>query len=207
MDTKFNRVYQFKITLKNTKPPVWRKIQVPENYSLWNLHVAIQDAMGWMDYHLHEFSFPMPINDISRKIGINTSMAYIRGTRIGMKSDDWDDDEVLDDREEKMNKWFSLKTPKANYTYDFGDNWEHWVVLEKIIPKEEDIEYPICLAGKRQCPPEDCGGVWGFEDICKSRHHSREHFDKIYDAEEEFDPSDVCFDDPQERWKDVEMFK
>lgn len=199
MYTKFNKVYQFKITLKGTKPPVWRRIQVPENYSLWDLHVAIQDAMGWMDCHLHDFSFPLPV------MGMNTSMAYVRGKRIGMKCDDWNDEEMLDDRKEKMNKWFSLENPKANYSYDYGDSWEHWIVLEKIMPKE-DVEYPICLAGKRQCPPEDCGGVWGFDDICNGTHDSQKYFDKIYDAEEEFYPSDVGFDDPQERWENIQRF-
>jgi len=202
MDTKFNKIYQFKIALKETKPPIWRRIQVPENYSLWDLHVAIQDAMGWMDYHLHNFVFPRPIDYLMK----NMSMAFVRGIRIGIKSDDWDDEEMLDGKLEKVKKWFSLKCPKANYTYDFGDNWEHWVVLEKILPKEKDIKYPICLAGKRQCPPEDCGGVWGFKDLDSGKHPSQDHFESFYDPTEEFDPQDVSFDDPKERGEEAERF-
>jgi hypothetical protein len=207
MDAQPSKIYQFKITLKNIKPPVWRRIQVPENYSLWDLHVAIQDAMGWMDYHLHEFKFPLPVNDMYRAMRMNTSMAYVRGTRIGIKCDDWGDEEILDDRKEKMKKWFTIKSPKASYTYDFGDNWEHWIVLEKILPKEEYTEYPLCIKGKRQCPPEDCGGVWGFEDICNRRHHAQLQYEKIYDPTEEFEAEGVVFDDPQERWKEAMRFR
>lgn len=203
MENAFNEIYQFKITLKGTAPPVWRRIQVPGSYSLWDLHVAIQDAMGWLDYHLHEFNFPLLANGLHHAMSMNTPMDYVHGPRIGIKCDDFDDDEVIDDREEKMKKWFAMKTPKANYTYDFGDNWKHWIVLEKILPREEGVQYPLCLAGKRQCPPEDCGGVWGFEDICRGRHHAQSHYGKIYDPTEKFDSEEVFFDDPQKRWEEA----
>jgi len=70
MKRKYDQVYQFKITLKGTKPPIWRRIQVPETYSFWDLHVAIQDAMGWEDYHLHEFTFVLPKTGIKVRIGL-----------------------------------------------------------------------------------------------------------------------------------------
>ena len=183
------KIYQFKIVLKDTKPPVWRRIQVPEDYSFWDLHITIQDAMGWMDCHMHGFELPNPA-----KLAINSRFAYAKGTRIGTKMDeDLFDTEMLDEQTEKIKKWFSLEEcPKA----------EHWIILEKILPSEEGQKYPVCLKGKRQCPPEDCGGVWGFDDICKGKHHAQEHY-KHYDPHEEFDPAQVIFDDPKERWEET----
>ena len=127
MKKKFDRVYQFKITLKGVKPPIWRRIQVPEPYTFWDLHVAIQDAMGWEDYHLHEFELVDPSTGMKMEIGIP-------------------DEEILPGWKQKIVKWFSMENQVAKYTYDFGDNWEHAVKLEKILPRDDNINYPICIA-------------------------------------------------------------
>jgi len=150
MGKEFSRVYQFKITLKGVRPPIWRRIQVPEFYTFWDLHVAIQDAMGWLDYHLHEFEIIKPSTGLEVNIGIP------------------DDDfgrEVLSGWKTKIAKYFSMRNRLSSYTYDFGDNWEHAVRLEKILPRDENMGYPRCIAGRRACPPEDCGGVWGYERL------------------------------------------
>ena len=141
-------VYQFKIALQGISPSVWRRIQVSGDYTFDELHNDIQLAMGWTNSHLHEFQ--------------------IGSTRIGMKSEEFeiydDYDEMLDETKEKISTWFTPKS-KASYLYDFGDSWEHSVTLEKIFePKSKEL-YPICTAGKRACPPEDCGGVWGYKEI------------------------------------------
>ncbi len=190
---KFNRVYQFKITLKGLKPPIWRRILVPENYSFWELHVAVQDSMGWLDYHLHEFGILNP------KTGLREV--------IGIPDDDFDDFDIKAGWECKIKDYFSEDNPKADYIYDFGDNWEHIVKLEKILPKSENQEYPVCLAGKRKCPPEDCGGVWGYmeflEAINDPEHEEHEEMLEWVGDEfdpEEFDPKKVVFDDPAKRF-------
>ena len=145
MATTSSKIYQFKLTLAGSKPPIWRRIQIPENYSFWQLHVAIQDSMGWEDYHLHQFT-----------------MSNSRtGLRIG-ESAELDDSDMVNERKTKISKYFSTSNNKAIYEYDFGDGWEHQILLEKIIQADNEVEYPICLAGKRACPPEDCGGIWGI---------------------------------------------
>ncbi len=191
----YKNIYQFKITLKDIKPPVWRRIQVPENYSFWDLHVAIQDSMGWVDCHLHEFTT------------IVKNQNQIKS--IGLPDFEMMEFDVLPGWEEKISDWFALDKLKVmDYTYDFGDNWEHRVELEKIIKKKDKTVYPVCIKGKRACPPEDCGGVWGYEEklkIIKDPKHPE--YDEIaewmgedFDSEE-FDCAEVVFDDPLQRLK------
>ena len=192
MKKKFDQVYQFKITLRDIKPPIWRRIQVPETYTFWDLHVAIQDAMGWSDYHLHEFEIAAPSTDLKVNIGIP------------------DEDfgrEILPGWKQKIADYFSIENRSADYTYDFGDNWEHTIKLEKIFPRDKNIDYPICIAGKRACPPEDCGGIWGYENFLEiiSDPDNEEYEDMIewvgeFDPEH-FDVKEVSFDDPDKRRK------
>lgn len=195
MKKKFDRVYQFKITLKGTRPLVWRRIQVPETYTFWDLHVAIQDAMGWSDYHLHEFELVDPSTGAK--------------TAIGMPDEEFDfDKKILPDWKQKIADWFFLENRSANYTYDFGDGWRHTVKLEKILPRGNNVDYPKCVDGKRACPPEDCGGVWGYEDLLKAiknpQHERHEELLVWIGGEfdpEHFDVEEVRFDDPTVRRK------
>lgn len=138
-----DQVYQFKITLRGIKPPIWRRIQVPESCTFWGLHVAIQDAMGWQDYHLHAFGIPDPATRRKATIGIPDGPL---------------DTEFLPSVRLKIADYFSMANRLASYEYDFGDGWLHEIRLEKILPEKEGVGYPICIAGKRACPPEDCGG-------------------------------------------------
>lgn len=186
MKKKFDRVYQFKITLKGSKPPVWRRIQVPETYTFWDLHVAIQDAMGWSDCHLHQFELVNPSTRMRVEIGIPSE-------GFGF------DREVLHGRKQKIAEWFSMQNKLAEYVYDFGDNWEHTVKLEKTLPRENNVNYPKCIDGKRACPPEDCGSLWGYEEICRGKSEFQEEFSD-YDPEH-FNAEEVIFDDPDERRK------
>ena len=184
MKKNFDEVYQFKIALKGTKPPVWRRIQVPETYTFWDLHVAIQDAMGWWDYHLHQFELVDPSTAIK--------------TEIGIPDEEFEGDrEILPGWKQKIAEWFSMENRLAEYIYDFGDNWKHTVKLEKILPRKEGISYPICIAGERACPPEDCGGIWGYEKICRGESEFQEEYSD-YDPEH-FDVEKVSFDDPDKR--------
>ena len=137
-------VYQLKITLKGIRPPIWRRIQVVENISLYNLHSIIQVVMGWEDDHLHEFN-----------IGRNT---------YGASEPDLDPD-VKNDKRAQLSQVVSSEKAKFEYIYDFGDYWQHEVLVEKILAADPMVRYPICLKGKRACPPEDCGGIWGYEGL------------------------------------------
>jgi hypothetical protein len=195
MGKGYKKIYQFKIALKHVKPPIWRRIQVPENYSFWDLHVAIQDAMGWTDSHLHAFHIINPKTDWEEEIG-SPSDPFL------------DDDPIIPSPEKKISKYFSPENKKARYVYDFGDYWEHDVVLEKVLPKEKDEEYPICTAGKRNCPPEDCGGPYGYMDLLKIiADPEHEEYDEMIEwlgeefDPEQFDPQEVLFEDPESRWE------
>ena len=191
MKKKFKQVYQFKIVLKYSKPPIWRRIRVPETYTYWDLHVAIQDAMGWGDYHLHEFEMFNPSTDLVENIGI----PYKDFGR-----------EVLPGWKQKIESYFSMENPEADYIYDFGDNWEHKIQLEKILTREKGVNYPVCIKGKRACPPEDCGGIWGYEEFLeaiKDPTH-QEHKEMLEWVGGEFDPehfdmNEISFDDPDKR--------
>jgi hypothetical protein len=196
MKKKHKNVCQFKITLKHIKPPIWRRIRVPETYTFWDLHATIQDAMGWTDSHLHEFQISNPS---ARRI-----------TFIGIPDEGFDLDmgrKTLPDTKQKISKWFSKKNNKAVYIYDFGDNWEHTVILEKILPAEDDVEYPVSVAGARACPPEDCGGIGGYanflEIIMDPAHEEYEQMLEWAGGDfdpEHFNPEEVHFDDPDEHY-------
>jgi len=195
MKKKFKKVYQFKVTLKGTRPPVWRRIQVPESYTFWDLHVAIQDAMGWLDYHLHVFEIMNPSTGMKEEIGV--------------PDEDFEfDTRIFPGRKRKIADYFSMDNSKANYQYDFGDNWEHTIELEKIVARAEDVEYPVCIAGKRSCPPEDCGGTWGYQNFLKIiKNPDDEEYGEMLEwvggkfDPEDFDINDVRFDDPDKRWE------
>lgn len=186
------KIYQFKISLKGIRPLIWRRIQVPENYDFYELHVAIQDAMGWCDYHLHQYEIVNPI---------------IGEPEIISMPDDECDIKITDARKAKISKYFKI-IKEAKYEYDFGDSWEHKIVLEKIIPAVEGEKYPKCIAGKRACPPEDCGGVWGYEELAdimsNPKHPEYKERKEWLGGElepEKFDPKAVVFEDPKERLK------
>ena len=189
------KVFQFKITLKDTKPPVWRRIQVPEEYSFWDLHVAIQDAMGWLDYHLHQFD----IFDARKQ----------RMEFVGIPGDEFLlGQEVLPGWEVPIKRHFTAANQKARYLYDFGDDWEHTILLEKILPKEASVSFPRCVGGRRKRPPEDCGGAWGYRDFLRviSDPHDEEYESTMEWVGGTFDPDDfdakgVKFDDPAARFR------
>ena len=196
MSKRFKQVYQFRVELKEVEPPIWRQIQVPETYSFWDLHVAIQDAMGWLDYHLHLFELTDPA------LGIKVS--------FGIPDDDLDelDMEILPGWEYPIAEYFFPDSPVASYTYDFGDDWKHTVTLEGMLSREKGVRYPRCLEGARACPREDCGGPRGYEEllrILRAPWHEDYEGMRIWAGEdfdpEVFSPAHVRFDDPHERWE------
>jgi len=196
MKKLFDQVYQFTITLQEISPLIWRKIQVPASYTFWDLHVAIQDSMGWSDSHLHEFRLKNPKTGHKEKIGIPDEDF---GTKV---SPGW---------KKKIVDFFTEQNSKAEYTYDFGNYWHHELELDAILPRQNGAKYPICVDGERACPPEDCGGPSGYEDflnIIMDPSH-KEHDSMLTWAGGEFHPehfdcSEVLFDDPSERLTNME---
>ena len=194
-NTKINEVCQFRISLNGIKPAVWRRMLVPSSYSFWDLHVAIQDAMGWADYHLHIFRVKDPITDKKVEIGLPDK----DDLRFGWK--------ILPDHKEKILKYFTEKNPTASYEYDFGDGWLHSIRFEGLIPASSRKKYPECTAGKKACPPEDCGGPQGYYNMLKIlKDPGHEDYEMMMDwtgggfNPDYFDPEDVIFDNPKKRF-------
>ncbi len=189
---QYKNVYQFKISLNGIKPSIWRRIQVPETYTFWDLHVAIQDVMGWLDCHLHEFNIHNPRTRKEDSIGIPDEDSELMGMAL------------LPGWEVPIRAYFSENNKRAIYAYDFGDNWEHTICLEAILPRESKAQYPICLEGARACPPEDCGSIPGYERLVEVMKNPRseeyegmrEWLGKAYDPEE-FNTR-ISFSDPKE---------
>ena len=191
-----NKVYQFTISLKDITPTIWRRILVPENYSFWDLHVAIQDSMGWLDYHLHVFR-------IRRKHGHKVM-------EIGLPiEDDFDDEpEILPGWQYSIDAYFTDIGMKCDYEYDFGDGWQHEILFEGILLREKGQKYPKCIGGARACPPEDCGGVHGYQELLKIiSDPENDDYDEMMTwlggkfNPEEFIPEKIKFDNPNIRWK------
>jgi hypothetical protein len=149
---RVDAVLQFKITLKDSQPPIWRRIQV-QDCTLDRFHEHIQTAMGWTNSHLHQFE--------------------IKGQRYGDPEllDDGFDDFECEDSTTTMVSAILPKTGKRfafKYEYDFGDSWEHEVLFEGSPTTDPKAKYPLCVEGERACPPEDCGGIWGYGEFLEA---------------------------------------
>jgi hypothetical protein len=144
-------IYQIKITLLNTKPTIWRRVLVHGNATLAEFHRVFQIVMGWEDYHLHEFRlgeerFGIPDPDIPHP----------------------SETDCTDDRTVLLSELLRAEGSEATYIYDFGDWWEHSLLLERTAEAEAGAMYPICTEGARRCPPEDVGGAFGYEEFLEA---------------------------------------
>jgi hypothetical protein len=163
-------IYQIKITLDRIRPPIWRRVQVPGDITLAALHDVVQLAMGWFDGHLHEFE--------------------MAGCRYGPQmDDDFGADLTTDEMNVKLSDIIDREKARLKYTYDFGDDWQHTLTVEKIMPAGTGNQYPICLTGKRACPPEDCGGPWGYGALLEAQKHPDDPRNReLLEWAEGFDP-------------------
>ncbi len=170
-----NKIYVLRIELKEIKPAIWRRFIVPSDITLDRLHDIIQIVMGFNDSHLHEFN----IDGI--KYTEEPELEYMD-----------EDDEILEEGLFALNKLLKLKGAEFEYLYDFGDYWDHTVILERTNYKLKQCETPVmCLTGKRACPPDDVGGVGGYENFCsimadKSHPEYKEYktwFGSVYNPE------------------------
>jgi hypothetical protein len=162
-------IFQIKVTLKGIKPPVWRRLLVLSSLKLSDFHRVLQCAMGWCDLHLHQFT-------VGRQL-------------YGIPETDWPDD-TLNERRFTVGNLLTAEEETLLYEYDFGDGWEHKIVLEKIMPFDKGIDLPQCLKGKRACPPEDVGGPRGYQDFLDAINDSEhpEHEGLLEWVGGEFDP-------------------
>lgn len=192
----FSNVYQLKITLYNTKSAVWRRILVPESYTFYDLHVAIQNAMGWTDSHLHCFE--------KREFG---NKKYNRPLLV------IDCPYSVEEYKRELPTLYVTETPityifkeekdSITYVYDFGDSWEHDIVLEKILAKDSKQKYPVCLDGRLACPPEDCGSIPGYYECIQASQGKgdKEIREWIGDWDpKHFDPKEIVFENPRKRF-------
>jgi hypothetical protein len=168
-------IYQIKVTLDGSSPPIWRRLLVPSKVTLGDLHYIIQIAMGWTDSHLHQFlvgekTYGVPHPDM-----------------------DW----TLDEDRVKLAQVAPGEKSKFHYEYDFGDSWSHTILVEKTLPPEPGKPYPICIKGKGNCPPEDCGGIWGYADFVDAmadpNHPEHEDLKEWYGGD--FDPDAFDLDE------------
>ena len=148
--------------------------------------------MGWTDTHLHHFEILNPSKGLMEEIGI--------------PDEDYIDKSILAGWKHKIAKYFTSDNNKGNYLYDYGDGWEHEIKHEKILPREKGIKYPVCIDGASACPPEDCGGPFGYEEFLEAimdPHHER-HEEFLEWIGGDFDPEyfeadEVDFDNPRKR--------
>ena len=143
---KSRALYQLKVTLRDIHPPIWRRIQVWEDTTLAQLHTILQIVMGWEDYHLHEFLIGRRLYSVPDPDDI----MYER--------------KVVDESHVPLGEVVSRVGTEFAYLYDFGDSWEHDLLLETILLPETTAQYPTCIGGERRTPPEDVGGIPGYEE-------------------------------------------
>jgi pRiA4b ORF-3-like protein len=164
-------VYQLKVTLAGSRPPIWRRLQVSGDVTLGQLHRILQIVMGWEDVHLHLFASGRTVyRDPEPELGFESR-------------DEW---------KFRLREVLKRERERLRYEYDFGDGWEHSILVEKILLPGVGSERPVCLAGKRHCPPEDSGGILGYERllaILRDPSHP-EHQEMAEWVGEELDPEE-----------------
>jgi hypothetical protein len=164
-------IYQMKVTLKGVRPPIWRRLLIRSDTTLQQLHEVLQAVMGWFDGHLHQF--------------------VADGVQYGVPDNDWDLD-VQDERRVTVADIAPATGDRFVYEYDFGDGWEHELLVEKMHQPEPGATYPVCLKGRRACPPEDVGGSWGYADFLRilSDPDDPQHEEYLEWVGGEFDPDE-----------------
>ena len=164
-------VYRLKVTLVDSQPPIWRRFHVESGVTLERLHHILQTVMGWSDSHMHGF----------QRLGASQRGARRRLLAI----------ESADEKATRVADVLRRPRDKFVYEYDFGDSWEHEILLEEIVPRSSTARYPVVLAGRGACPPEDVGGISGyyhFLGAIKDPKHP-DHGEMVGWGGEEFDPA------------------
>lgn len=176
---KSQSVYQLKVTLRGIRPAIWRRVQVDGDTTLEHLHWVIQFAMGWTGSHLHSFAIQ----------GMEHSLS-----KSGLGLDELD---TCDEPSTRLSQIITGEKFKFCYLYDFGDSWVHEVLVEKVLTAKRHKHYPACIKAKRACPPEDCGGTWGYQALLKAIKAPKhpEHASRLEWLGTSFDPEEVGLDE------------
>lgn len=178
-----NVIYQFRVDIKGAKPPIWRRVQVEKKIVFGEFHFILQNIFNWEGYHMHQFF----IDD--KTIITDTEGEYYEPIY----------ENEIEESEVKLSEFFKKEGDKMIYNYDFGDDWDHEVKLEKILDRESKKNYPYLVTGKRIAPIEDCGGIWSWENICEAmRNKNHPERKEILEYINEFDPSDFTKEDIDE---------
>ncbi len=182
-------IYQIKATIKGSKPPIWRRFLVSDNVSLHTLHEILQVLFQWEDYHLHRFEHNKKEYGIPDPEDIDFGIV------------------VIDERKILLSEVLKKEGERLDYWYDFGDNWHQDVVIEKITPNHASLNHPICIAGKRAAPPEDVGGVFGYEYFLETINDPEhmEHEEKLEWIGGEFDPEAFDIDAVNEELEQIKF--
>ena len=138
---------QLKVTLTDTDPQIWRRVLIPSSITFFDLHHILQISMGWKNSHLFEF-----------RVG-DYAIGFI---------DDSAPENLADASEVTLDTLLTKVGMKFLYTYDYGDNWQHTIEVEKMLNSEDGHEYPVCIEGELNCPPEDCGGMHGYRNMLET---------------------------------------
>jgi hypothetical protein len=174
-----NKVFQFKITLLDIEPPIWRRMLIPRDFTLAQVHGIIQIAFGWTDSHLHEF---------------------ITSKRGRYSAPEFEFDDSGNEATTCLGQLNLSTRSRLFYEYDFGDGWQHELRIEKTLKAEKSTRYPKILAGERRGPPDDCGGPWGYQELLEAIRDPKhpEHEQKLEWAGSEFDSEYFSVDEANE---------
>jgi hypothetical protein len=169
------RIYQIQIVLKHYKPKIWRRILVDSDILLVDFHRIIQTTMGWTNSHIHMFTKGLDI----------------------YAPEEFEIDFAKNSRVIRLDQLLQDEKSMIEYEYDLGDNWRHTIILKKILPPNSKRRTPKCTAGKRSCPPEDCGGVWGYANMLKIlKQPDHEEYESYIEwLGEDFDPENFDKDE------------
>ena len=183
--TKNRAIYQIRIALQEIQPSIWRRIQIGEDITLAQLHTILQIVMNWEDYHLHEFT-------IGRRV-----------YSVPDPDDDMYERKVIDERQVRLCEVVPRVSTQFLYLSDFGDSWHHELLLEAIVMPDSKLQYPRCIAGERRTPPEDVGGIPGYEDYLEAiADPDHEEHENILRWRGPFDPESFSAEEVNSRlWK------
>jgi hypothetical protein len=174
--------YVLRVSIADSRPKIWRKLSVPGDYTLGDLHTILQIAFGWENDHMHSFT--------------------VNSTEYGMPVGDMgfgDEFDIIDEETVRLSGLDLQPKQKFKYLYDFGDSWLHEITVSKIIPigaDDEELMKPRCLEGERAGPLEDSGGIWGYErmlEVLKDPNHKE--YEEIYEWAGDIDPEDMGLED------------